>query len=215
MKDWSRFRLDDFSFANFPRGARVLDVGCGEGEQLRQLEANGCRAVGVEPNPQLVEQLRARGLDVAEGYAEHLPFPDATFDGVVSKVVLPYADERRAIKEWSRVLRPGGRVLACYHGAGYYVYYVLRGESLALRAYGLRSLISAWWYHLTGRRLPGWMGDTIFQSRRRLARYYGEFGFRLDEAHPSPTFRGLDVFIYHELTLTTSTARNAPSHAAL
>jgi ubiquinone/menaquinone biosynthesis C-methylase UbiE len=108
--EWAGFLLEEFSFTDFPPGARVLDVGCGEGDQLRLLRATGCEAVGVEIAASTVSRLVAAGLDVRLGRAEQLPVEDRSFDGVVCKVVLPYTDERCAIAEWSRVLRPGGRV---------------------------------------------------------------------------------------------------------
>jgi SAM-dependent methyltransferase len=197
--EWAGFILDEFSFTDFPPGARVLDVGCGEGAQLRLLREAGCGAVGVEPAASTVSRLVAAGLDVRQGTAEHLPVEDRSFDGVVCKAVLPYTDERRAIAEWSRVLRPGGRVRATYHGAGYYLRYLLEGPALPNRVYAARSLANGWWYALTGRRIPGWLGDTLYQSRARLARYYRRFGFALEREWPAPTFHGKPVFIYHEL----------------
>lgn len=49
--------------------ASVVDIGCGRGEWIELLQARGCRASGVEIDPQLVSEARARGLDVVEGDA--------------------------------------------------------------------------------------------------------------------------------------------------
>ena len=94
---------------------------------------------------------------------------------MICKVVVPYTDERRAIGEWARVLRPGARARVTYHGAGYYARYLIDGPGLMLRIYGLRSLVNTWWYAATDRRLPGFVGDTLYQSAKRLATYYREF----------------------------------------
>lgn len=49
--DWDGYFAGEFTFADYRRGARVLDIGCGGGEQLQKLEAIGCRAFGVEYDP--------------------------------------------------------------------------------------------------------------------------------------------------------------------
>lgn len=197
--EWSNFILPEFDYCRFPRGARVLDVGCGNGEQLRALKQAGLDAVGVEPSHDLVSRLVAEGFDARQGFAERLPVEDRSFDGLICKVVLPYTDERRAIAEWGRVLRPNATVWASYHGAGYYLRYLRDGSGVAERIYAVRSLANGWWYASTGRRLPGFVGDTLYQSARRLARYYRDFGLALVREWPSPTFGGKPAFIYHEL----------------
>jgi SAM-dependent methyltransferase len=197
--DWADFALQDFSFVDFAPGSRVLDVGCGGGEQLESLRRAGLDAVGVEPSPALVRDVVARGLHAVQGFAEQLPVESESFDGLVCKVVLPYTDERKAIAEWARVLRPGGRVRAVYHGAGYYFRYLVDGPGLAIRIYATRALVNTWLYAATGRRLPGFVGDTIYQAASRLERYYRGFGLALERSRPSPTYRGKPVFIYHEL----------------
>jgi SAM-dependent methyltransferase len=197
--EWADFTLEDFSFVAFPRGSRVLDVGCGTGEQLESLRRSGLDAVGVEPSQSLVDALTARGQPVLRGVAEQLPVEANSFDGLVCKVVVPYTDERLAITEWARVVRRGGCVRAVYHGAGYYLRYLMNGPGLGLRVYAARALANTWWYALTKRRLPGFVGDTLYQSSKRLAAYYRAVGFELEREWPSPRFCGLPVFIYHEL----------------
>lgn len=196
---WAEYLNDELDYTSFPSGALVLDVGCGEGEQLRALRTAGCVAMGVEPSPLLANGLRKAGYEVVVGKAEALPVEGASVDGIVCKVVLPYTDERRAVSEWARVLRPGGRVRACYHGMGYYLSYLLNGETLAQRFYGGRTLLNTAFYCTTGRRLPGWVGDTLFQSRRRLLRYYESCGLELEEEWLSRRCFGSPVFIYHVL----------------
>jgi len=201
--EWSDFILPEFDYCRFPPGARVIDVGCGSGEQLRALRGAGFDAVGVEPSQALVDKLVAEGLDARCGAAERLPVEDRSFDGLICKVVLPYTDERRAIAEWGRVLRPNATVWAAYHGAGYYLRYLREGRGLGERVYAIRSLANGWWYTATGGRLPGFLGDTVYQSARRLARYYRESGLSLERAWPSPEYGGKPAFIYHQLRRVT------------
>lgn len=199
MPFWVAYRNLAFSFREFAAGARVLDVGFGEGLEMDDLRAAGCEAVGVDFSEASVRLGRARGLDVQRAPAESLPFPDASVDGVVCKVVLPYTDEAVAIREWARVLRPGGTVRASYHGVGYYLRYLLAGESIPLRIYGARSIVNGWVYALTGRRLPGFVGDTIYQAESRLQRHYRAAGLELVDRTEGARYLGLPVFIYHAL----------------
>ena len=111
---------------------------------------------------------------------------------------MPYTDEARVLGEIARLLKPAGTARVCCHGAGYYLRYLLCHTSdWKFRIYGLRSLVNTWVYALLGRRLPGFVGDTLYQSRRRLGNYYRACHLRLVEEHPSPTFMGFPVFIYH------------------
>lgn len=59
--------------ANVPKGATVLDIGCGQGTFLRELLENGFHAVGLEPSIDLVKRLTAQGLDAYHGTIEKIP----------------------------------------------------------------------------------------------------------------------------------------------
>lgn len=90
-------------------GKEVLEVGCGTGMILREIAPVAERAVGIDISPGMLEQAKARGLDVLEGSATDLPFEDDSFDVVYSFKVLAHVEEiERALSEVGRVLRPGG-----------------------------------------------------------------------------------------------------------
>ncbi len=94
--------------------ARALDVGCGEGRFCRRLAAGGIRCTGLDPTPALIATARTRdgGGRYLRGIAEALPFPDRTFELVVSYLTLIDIPEfDRAIGEMARVLAPGGTLL--------------------------------------------------------------------------------------------------------
>ena len=196
--EWPDYIVPNFSFVDFPRGARVLDLGFGGGDQMRELMARGCRAVGVEFDHGRAHAARAAGLTVCRAAAEALPFASGGFDGVVCKVVIPYTDEARAVAEIARVLRPGGVARVSFHGLGYNLRYLLTDRNWRRRAYAARVMANTLLYRLTGRRLPGFWGDTIYQSERRLRRYYDVTGLEIIPT-PAPRFVGAPVFIYHEL----------------
>jgi len=92
---------------------RVLDAGCGTGGLLANLRTVAWRT-GVEISPDGIRLARTRGrAPLVQGSVSSLPFADESFDAVVSIDVLCHAavDERLAIAEAARVLKPGGRLL--------------------------------------------------------------------------------------------------------
>ncbi len=96
-------------------GAQVLDVACGTGNVSLPLARRGARVTGVDIAPNLLEQARARadaeGLEIRfeEGDAEQLPFPDGTFDAVVTMFGAMFAPQpEQVVAECARVLKPGG-----------------------------------------------------------------------------------------------------------
>ena len=101
------------ALAGRPATARILDAGCGTGHNLAHLARFG-RAVGVDLSDEALRFCRIRGAVAAKAGLLALPFPDATFDGVTSFDVLYHrwvADDRAAVAELARVLRPGGVLL--------------------------------------------------------------------------------------------------------
>jgi len=98
------------------RGHRVLDVACGTGvlagAAARRVGPEGLVA-GVDPGAGMLAVARASAPRVqwTEGVAEALPYPDRSFDAVVSQFGLMFfTDRTRAIGEMLRVLEPGGRL---------------------------------------------------------------------------------------------------------
>lgn len=207
MSEWQGYILEDYNLS-FDAGMSVLDVGCGNGEQMQDLIRQGCLVTGLDLDFQALLHCRSLGLQVLQAPAEQIPLANASLDGIICKVVLPYTEEDRVIGEISRLLKPGARGYVICHGAGYYLRYLLRPLSWKYCVYGLRSLINTWVWVLTHRRLPGFVGDTIYQSRRRLAKYYRECGLAVIEDTPSKSFCGLAVFIQQMIQKVDTGARN-------
>ncbi|MBI4497788.1 MAG: class I SAM-dependent methyltransferase [Chloroflexi bacterium] len=92
-------------------GLRILDAGCGTGANLQALERYGS-VLGVDISPLALALCRRRGLTgVALASVDHLPFRDAAFDLVTSFDVLYHLavqEDQSALREFRRVLRPGG-----------------------------------------------------------------------------------------------------------
>lgn len=96
---------------------RVLDVGCGTGALLDLLSRSHpqARLTGVDPVPEMLAVARTRlpvNVDLREGWAERLPFPDGSFDVVVSCNMFHYIRKPiAALQEMGRVLRSGGELV--------------------------------------------------------------------------------------------------------
>lgn len=97
----------------------VLDLGCGSGTLAIALAAApGAHTVtGIDGDPEILDLARAKSgaepVEWVEGHANELPFPDASFDRVVTSLLLHHLErpvKRAALKEARRVVRPGGRL---------------------------------------------------------------------------------------------------------
>lgn len=100
----------------------VLEVGAGTGRNLAHYPTSITSLTLTEPDPSMLRCLHAAACaadmpsKVFRAPAEDLPFDDATFDTVVSTLVLcGVSDQPRAVREIRRVLRPGGRLLLVEH----------------------------------------------------------------------------------------------------
>ncbi|CAA9414925.1 MAG: Phosphatidylethanolamine N-methyltransferase [uncultured Rubrobacteraceae bacterium] len=99
----------------------VLEVAVGTGRNL-PFYPESVRLTGIELSPKMLDIARrrvgelGRDADLRVGDAQNLPFPDASFDTVVATLALcTIPDDRRAVAEAARVLRPGGRLLLLEH----------------------------------------------------------------------------------------------------
>src|SRR5204863_9364628 len=116
----------------------VLEVAVGTGRNL-PFYPEGTRLTGVDWSPAMlgIARLRAAGLgreaDLRQGDAQALDFPDESFDTVLCALGLcAIPDDRRAVTEMARVLRPGGRLLLVDHVAASAS--ALRGGDRGIRA---------------------------------------------------------------------------------
>jgi ubiquinone/menaquinone biosynthesis C-methylase UbiE len=99
----------------------VLEVGAGTGLNFR-FYGPDARVTAIEPEPALLQaavpRARQRGYRVERACAQDLPFPDASFDAIVSTLVfcsIPAPDVPAVLTELRRVLRPGGKLIQLEH----------------------------------------------------------------------------------------------------
>ena len=148
--------------------SRVLDIGCGAGQQLRPFLSDArAFGVGIDLSSEVGRagrELFARaepGSRVAfvRAAAESLPLDASSFDVVICRLALPYTDNARTLAEVARVLRPAGTLLLKFHHARYYAGRL--GEALAARRvrcaiHACRVLLAGSVYHLIGSQPRGW-----------------------------------------------------------
>ena len=149
---------------------RVLDVGCGPGNLLVALSTDAPeRLIGVDIDETFLAFARAqieKSIDPPSAVPTlfcaslpTLPFADETFDLVTCFLVMPHVpDDRVALTELARVLKPGGTLAVSGHGLGFPLRYLKRFRLKPLQMY-LASLI----YRCTGRK---WIRNTLQNDRK-------------------------------------------------
>jgi len=124
---WHRGKLvmiDQLVRPYLKEDSHLLEIGCGAGNLLVQASVPGSVPIALDLSMQALNFVRSRlqelvtGKDAIHGYAciqsigEHLPFADASFDCILLSEVVEHLEAPEfSIREASRVLRPGGRLL--------------------------------------------------------------------------------------------------------
>ncbi len=146
LGQWSRWQR-----AALPRvqGKRVLEIGCGTGTLLNEMLARGFKAYGIDASGPMLRQAQAKlaakdwHSRLVRARVTNLPFPDQSFETVVSTFPSNYIMQVAALKEINRVLYPGGRLVIV--------------DDAELRPFNRRAKILIWLYSLFyfGKRIGG------------------------------------------------------------
>lgn len=186
---------------------KVLDVGCGAGQELFPfLEKSDAFCVGIDIAPELGQITNEIFTDTefsdrvkfVRSKGEKLPFADESFDIVLCRVALPYMNNRETITEVARILKPGGVFLLKTHAPPFYSA-MLKERVKALKpkqiAYPLICVAGSLIHLLSGKQLENgfWKGKEVFQTRGFLEKEFAknnlEIKEELSDSNPqSPSF---------------------------
>lgn len=120
---WRKLRQRTAALAHIQPGDAVLDVGCGTGTlalEVARRVGNAGHVTGIDPSSEQIARARAKAarrtlsIEFQIGVIEQLPFPDTSFDVVLSTLMmhhLPAPLKRQGLAEIARVLKPGGRLI--------------------------------------------------------------------------------------------------------
>lgn len=174
-----------FSLIEIRAGEKALDVGCGTGNYTIELAKRGADVVGIDSSEYMLtfarqkvkkERLKAN-LQVAD--ALNLPFPDQSFDLIVSNGLLCFLKEPgKALAEMNRVLKPEGRLII--------------------------GVLNRWSPWALFRRIKGLFKDTIynqahFMSPPELERIIKKAGFEVKEPETCLFFFPINCKLYLKL----------------
>jgi ubiquinone/menaquinone biosynthesis C-methylase UbiE len=190
--------------------ARVLDIGCGAGQELRPF-VRGARTlgIGIDVSAQVGRAGRdlfgteAPGSRVAfiRAAAENLPFTASSFDLVICRLALPYTDNAQALSEMARVLTPDGALLLKFHHARYYTLELrdaLRTRRVKSAIHACRVLMAGCLYHLTGSQPRGRLsGYETFQTFWLLRRELRRRGLQVRRVLPDSVPAAPSLLISH------------------
>lgn len=93
------------------KSERILEIGCGAGYMLRQLEKYGCTPIGIDRSPEVVKMAKKNvlGSQVIRGIADKLSFREFSFNKIVCQHLIEHLDDvASALQAWRRVLKDDG-----------------------------------------------------------------------------------------------------------
>jgi SAM-dependent methyltransferase len=98
----------------------IMEDGCGVGQYMQHLREHGGHVTGLDYDYERVRDTLKLGLQAIQAAGEHLPYPSNQFDLILSNEVIEHVmDDRLAVREIIRVLKPGGRLVLFCPNRGY------------------------------------------------------------------------------------------------
>lgn len=171
---------------------RVLDIGCGAGQEMLPFVERGAYAVGMDIMPEVGQvgrkMYRAKNLGDRVSFlrasGDELPFADESFDVMICRGALMFMDNKRAITEMARVMRRGGVFFLMVQAPPYYWWKIGKGlktGNVLSSVHAARVLAAGNWYLMTGKQPTGRItaGGEIFQTRSSLSREFEQFGMTI------------------------------------
>ena len=207
-ESWRDWRIEAralIDLARVTRDARVLELGCGGGGLLQMLRARGAFAIGVDTLDVALNLARAQTFQVAAqanleglGLARIaddgiLPFHDHTFDALIAQHVVEHIDNLdAALREWRRVLKPGGRLALATPNARYPdpAHFADADHTRVFAPNELRAACER-----AGFRVESCITIFPFLTRARLLRAFGVIAYRAFARAPYFASRGRTILL--------------------
>ena len=139
-EDWTRTK--PYSELHKMKGKKVLDIGCGAGDDLAWCLKHGIDVYGIDPSHRMCElskETSGKSDIVSVGGYEHIPFPGETFDLIFGRFSLHYLESfTDAYVEMARVMKKGAALLLVVSHPTYNVVYKMKsGEKvISVKLYG-------------------------------------------------------------------------------
>jgi SAM-dependent methyltransferase len=175
---------------------RILDIGCGAGQELIPFLGDPAAfGIGTDSVPDvgltadLFESIGLRRqVAFVRADAEALPYRSGSIDVIVSRLALPYTDNRRALEEMARVVRADGIILLKIHHLRFYAR-DLRDAVQRLKPFVLlhtaRVLLAGAMYSVTGRQPRNRIvGTETFQTKKLLQWELSKLGLAITDEMP-------------------------------
>jgi ubiquinone/menaquinone biosynthesis C-methylase UbiE len=187
--EWENFERDTVRYkpmldaTNLTRVRRVLDIGCGAGQEMMPFIETGAFGIGIDVTP-FVGQVGRRkysekGLrnqvSFIKASGNKLPFADESFDVLICRSALMFMDVKTALNEMSRVLAKNGRFFLMVQAPKYYWWKMREGlkrKEIKTSIHALRVLFNGVWFSLSEKQSYNYLtanGET-FVSRNTLKR---------------------------------------------
>jgi len=223
---------DRVDMVQFVGEKKVLDVGCGFGQWAIELARRNRSVVGVDPNPLLIKAAkRLAELHEMENLAfcvdalPNLGFPDESFDLIWCWSVLMFVNRPAVLREFHRLLRPGGRFLAgAVNARGRWLYKTLQSlNPLNPRLFRLRRLRQCWATFRSGSDVEAVPNFTMRGASRALCETFGfelvavDFDGHIDftgENRRMPVFKPRFCFMENNIEFIGRKVRPADTTAA-
>lgn len=117
-EDIVRFVTQTYGNVDKKEKIRILDLGCGYGNNLKFLRNEGYDYVGIDFSIEAIKHCRAENLCVIYGNIVNLDFPDNYFDCIIDRMTIQHNSKERIekiVQEIKRVLKPKGIFFSCYN----------------------------------------------------------------------------------------------------